>query len=112
MCFCDFWGSVTPEIMADLLTAGLGRQVSAHDLEKVGESTWNLVRLFNLEAGFTAADDVLSEKMMKKALKEGPHDGRTFSPETLEEMKSLYYHLRGWDEQGRPGKAKLRELGL
>ena len=29
MCFCDFWGSVDTAIMADLLTAGLGRQVSA-----------------------------------------------------------------------------------
>ena len=81
MCFCDFWGSVDTTIMADMLTAGLGRQVSAEDLDKVGERIWNLIRMYNLAAGFTAADDVLSEKMAKKALKQGPHDGRVLSTE-------------------------------
>ncbi len=112
MCFCDFWGSVDTEIMADLLTAGLGRQVSAKDLTKAGERIWNLIRLFNLKAGFTAADDTLSEKLTKKALKGGPHEGRVLSREVLEEMKAYYYHLRGWDEQGRPKAEKLEELGL
>jgi len=112
MCFCDFWGSLDTTVMADLLTAGLGRQVSAQDLDKVGERIWNLVRLFNLKAGFTAADDTLSEKITRQALKHGPHDGKVLKEENLEEMKALYYHLRGWDEQGRPGSEKLRELNL
>ncbi|MCP4690954.1 MAG: putrescine aminotransferase, partial [Desulfobacterales bacterium] len=112
MCFCDFWGSVNTEIMADLLTAGLGRQVSSKDLDKVGERIWNLVRLYNFRAGFTAAHDVLSGKMAKKALENGPHDGRVLSAETLEVMKGLYYHLRGWDGEGRPGEAKQEELGI
>ncbi len=112
MCFCDFWGSVNTTIMADLLTAGLGRQVSAEDLEKTGERIWNLIRLYNLRAGFTAADDTLSEKLTKQALERGPHDGRVLTQESLEEMKALYYRLRGWDEGGRPREEKLRELGL
>jgi aldehyde:ferredoxin oxidoreductase len=112
MCFCDFWGSVDTTIMADLLTKGLGRQVSATDLDKVGERVWNLVRLFNLAAGFTAADDTLSEKLTKRALENGPHEGRTLSPEILKELKGFYYRQRGWDKAGRPKAAKLRELGL
>jgi aldehyde:ferredoxin oxidoreductase len=112
MCFCDFWGSVNTTIMADLLTAGLGRQVSATDLDKVGERVWNLVRMFNLAAGFTAADDTLSEKITKRALENGPHEGRTLSPETLEALKGFYYRRRGWDKGGRPKATKLRELGL
>ncbi len=112
MCFCDFWGSVDTAIMADLLTAGLGRQVSATDLDKVGERVWNLVRMFNLAAGFTAADDTLSEKLTKRVLENGPHEGRTLNPEILEELKGFYYRRRGWDKAGRPKTAKLRELGL
>ncbi|UCF90656.1 MAG: aminotransferase class III-fold pyridoxal phosphate-dependent enzyme [Desulfobacterales bacterium] len=112
MCFCDFWGSVDTPMMADMLSTGLGRQISAEDLNKAGERVWNLIRLFNLRAGFTAADDVLPEKMTKQALKNGPHDGRVLSAENLAEMKALYYHLRGWDADGRPRKEKLRELGL
>jgi aldehyde:ferredoxin oxidoreductase len=112
MCFCDFWGSVNTTVMADLLSAGLGRQVSAEDLDKAGERIWNLIRLFNFRAGFSAADDALPEKVTKQALKNGPHDGRVISEENLAEMKALYYHLRGWDEEGRPKGEKLRELGL
>jgi putrescine aminotransferase len=112
MCFCDFWGSVDTTIMAELLTAGLGRQVSATDLARVGERVWNLLRMFNLAAGFTAADDTLSEKLTKRALENGPHEGRTLSPEILEELKGFYYRQRGWDKAGRPKAAKLRELGL
>ncbi len=112
LCLCDFWGSADAAVMAEMLTAGLGRQVSARDLEKAGERIWNLVRLFNLRAGFTAADDVLSEKITRQALKSGPHEGRRLEGEKLEEMKALYYHLRGWDADGRPQEAKLAELGL
>ena len=112
LCLCDFWGSVDLKIMAELLTAGLGRQVSEKDLLKAGERIWNLTRLFNLRAGFTAAHDTLSGKLTEKALKGGPHAGRVLSREDLEEMKALYYHLRGWDEQGIPRQEKLKELGL
>jgi aldehyde:ferredoxin oxidoreductase len=112
MCFCDFWGSVDTAIMADLLTAGLGRQISAEDLNKTGERVWNLIRLFNLKAGLKAADDTLPEKLTKQPLKSGPHEGRVISKESLQEMKSLYYHLRGWDEEGQPKGDKLTELGL
>jgi aldehyde:ferredoxin oxidoreductase len=103
---------VDTAIMADLLTVGLGRQISARDLDKVGERVWNLLRMFNLAAGFTAADDVLSDKLTRRALENGPHEGRKLDPETLEELKGFYYRLRGWDENGRPKREKLRELGL
>jgi aldehyde:ferredoxin oxidoreductase len=68
--------------------------------------------MYNLKAGFTAADDTLSEKITKQALKDGPHDGRVLGAENMQEMKALYYHLRGWDEEGRPKPEKLRELRL
>jgi aldehyde:ferredoxin oxidoreductase len=112
LCLCDFWGSADSAVMAEMLSAGLGRQISPRDLERAGERVWNLVRLFNLRAGFTAAHDVLSEKITRQALKNGPHEGRRFDSDKLEEMKTLYYHLRGWDEDGRPGEDKLVELGL
>jgi aldehyde:ferredoxin oxidoreductase len=109
---CDFWGSVDQDIMAELITAGLGRQVSGKDLLKAGERIWNLIRIFNLRAGFTTADDTLSKKLTQKALKGGPHEGRMLRREDLEGMKALYYHLRNWDEEGRPRLEKLRDLGL
>lgn len=112
MGLCDFWGSVDTTIMADFLTKGLGRKVSAKDLDKAGERIWNLNRLFNLKAGFTSADDVISKKLLNKVLENGPHEGRKFDIAALEQMKSLLYRLRGWDENGVPTEEKLSELDL
>jgi aldehyde:ferredoxin oxidoreductase len=34
------------------------------------------------------------------------------TPEEVAEAKALYYQMVGWDEEGRPTRAKLVELGL
>jgi aldehyde:ferredoxin oxidoreductase len=112
MCLCDFWGSVTTENMAGMLTAGLGHQVSARDLDRVGERIWNLIRLYNQAAGFSAEQDKLPNKISKRGLDNGPHAGRVFSDQDFEEMKQYYYKMRGWDERGMPTENKLKELRL
>ena len=112
MCVCDFWGTVNPEILADLLTAGLGEEVKPEDLARAGERIWNLTRLFNLRAGFSVDDDALPEKMMNLPLEKGSHDGRVFKKEDFESARSMYYDMRGWDEKGVPSGEKLAELGL
>lgn len=112
MCICDFWGSVTPEIMAELLTTGLGITVRPEELVQAGEKIWNLSRLFNIRAGFSADNDILPEKIMSQPLEKGPHDGRIFKKEDFESAKNIYYNLRGWDERGVPSKEKLVELSL
>ena len=112
MCVCDFWGTVNPEILADLLTAGLGEEVKPEDLARAGERIWNLTRLFNLRAGFSIDDDVLPQKQMTLPLEKGSHDGRVFKKEDFESARSMYYDMRGWDEKGVPSGEKLAELGL
>jgi len=112
MCICDFWGSVTLEIMADLLSAGLGDPVSPQELAVAGERIWNLTRLFNLHAGLSAADDALPEKIMHQPLQKGPHAGRVFSRQDFQAALKKYYQLRGWDEHGVPTQEKLAALGL
>ncbi len=112
MCLCDFWGTVDLETMAGMLTEGLGRKISAQDLQKAGERIWNMIRMYNYRAGFTAEHDVLSDKVAKKALKGGPNAGRSLTAETLQEMKALYYRLRQWDETGWPLEEKIRRLDL
>ncbi|MBI5712258.1 MAG: aldehyde ferredoxin oxidoreductase family protein [Chloroflexi bacterium] len=73
-----------------------------------GDRIWNLERLFNLRAGFTAADDTLPARLMEPA-SGGPRKG---SRAQLHEHLQTYYQLRGWDERGVPTKEKLSELGL
>ena len=112
MGFCDFWGTVNTEIEADLMSAGLGETVTSEELDRAGERIWNLSRLFNLQAGLTAADDTLPKKIMERPLEDGVHAGRVFSREDLTKAMQSYYHLRGWDENGIPSQQKLAELGL
>jgi aldehyde:ferredoxin oxidoreductase len=112
MCICDFWGSVTHEIMAELLTAGLGEEVRTEDLALAGERIWNLTRLFNLRSGLSAQDDYLPAKIMEQPLEKGPHAGRVFSKDDFDAAKKIYYQLRGWGDNGVPSKEKLKALGL
>lgn len=112
MCICDFWGSVSPAILADLMSAALGETVTAEELSLAGERIWNLTRLFNLKAGFTAEDDDLPEKILKNSLIKGANDGKTFTAEDLADLKAKYYEKRQWDASGVPAPAKLEALGL
>jgi len=76
---------------------------------KAGERIFNLERLFNLKAGFTAKDDTLPPRMLKEPMPSGPSKGQVVH---LDEMLPEYYKLRGWDEKGVPTLGKLKELGL
>ena len=112
MCFCDFWGSINTNIIAELLSVGLGEDVSAEELGKAGERIWTLSRLFNLRNGFGVDADSLPEKVLKKPLTSGPNAGKTFAQEDFSIALNRYYQKRGWDKQGQPNTAKLAELGL
>jgi len=109
---CDFWGSVTHEILADLLSCGLDETVTPSELALAGERIWNLSRIFNLQAGFTIDDDSLPEKIMNQPLEKGPHAGNVFKEEDFKTALKLFYQLRGWDEKGVPSQEKLAQLGL
>jgi aldehyde:ferredoxin oxidoreductase len=42
----------------------------------------------------------------------GPYKGEMIDPVKWEIMLDDYYRLRGWDNNGIPGRKKLTELGL
>jgi len=110
--FCDVWANISADIMADILSVGLGKTVTAAELLRAGERIWNLGRLFNLRAGITAEDDKLPQKILNQGLKKGANDGRVFSAEDFEYAKQTFYRLRQWDPEGIPAIEKLAELGL
>jgi len=97
------------EDYADLLTATTGVKTDAEELLKVGERIWNLQKLYNIKRGFGRKDDTLPDRLLNEPLKEGAPTGQVSRvPEMLDE----YYTLRGWDAEGVPSEAKLKELGL
>ena len=76
---------------------------------ETGERIWNMERLFNLRAGFTAADDTLPKRLLEEPASSGAGKGRVTE---LAEMLPEYYELRGWAADGEPTSQTLGRLGI
>jgi len=76
---------------------------------EVGERIWNMERLFNQAAGFTADDDKLPKRLMEEAIKGGPTDGQV---SRLGEMLPRYYEIRGWNPKGEVTAETRQRLSL
>ena len=82
---------------------------SMEKLAAVGERIWNMERLFNNAAGFTAKDDDLPPRLKTEPAKTGPAKGKVNG---IDIMRPEYYKVRGWDDKGVPTKETLKRLGL
>ncbi|MDP6473805.1 MAG: aldehyde ferredoxin oxidoreductase family protein [Alphaproteobacteria bacterium] len=78
-------------------------------LAEVGERVWTLERMYNLQAGFTAADDTLPKRLLKDAAKTGPAEGKVSD---LGKMLPEYYDARGWTSDGVPSNETLQRIAL
>jgi aldehyde:ferredoxin oxidoreductase len=78
-------------------------------LATVGERIYNMERLFNNAAGFTARDDDLPRRMKSEPAKTGIAKGLASG---IDKMRPEYYKVRGWDANGVPTKETLTRLGL
>ncbi len=82
---------------------------SMEKLTVIGERIWNMERLFNNAAGFTAKDDDLPPRLKNEPAKTGPAKGKVNG---IDKMRPEYYKARGWDDKGVPTKETLQRLGL
>jgi aldehyde:ferredoxin oxidoreductase len=95
--------------VAEQLKALTGENYDEAKVMQIGERIYNLERLFNIQAGLTKDDDALPPRMVNDPIPAGPMKGKVAR---APEMLPKYYAVRGWDENGIPGKEKLKELGL
>ena len=109
--FCDFY-AVNFTNMAKYYTAVTGVQADEAYLRSIGKRVWNLTRAFNAREGFTRKDDNLPERMEKEPLQSGKTKGKAVPRADFEKMLSEYYKLWNWDDQGRPTKKTLQDVGL
>ena len=105
---CMFVDWETDDFAAQIDAACEGSWDAAR-LFETGERIWNLERMFNLSAGFTAADDTLPDRLLKDPCPSGTAKGKV---NELAKMLPEYYSLRGWTEDGRPTSETLERLGL
>ena len=92
-----------------MLRGATGIEITDDEMLQVGERIWNLERMFNLEAGFTRADDTLPPRLLKEPVMSGEAKGKVAE---LGQMLDRYYENRGWDENGMPTEEKLKELSI
>ncbi len=110
---CKFaaW-ALSPQKALELMNAVTGFQIEGmNEFARMGERINNLIRSFNVREGMTADDDTLPDRLLEEPHKEGPAAGIVLKENFLD-MKKRYYQICGWDENGVPTEAKLRELGL
>ena len=95
--------------LVKIVNAITGWEMTPADLLAAGLRSLNLKRAINNKLGLTRRDDRLP-RVCSRALKEGSTAGQEPAMET---MLQDYYQFMGWDwETGRPGRARLLELGL
>ena len=97
---------------ADLVNAASGMRLTAAEVQQIGERINNIARLFNIGEGFSRRDDTFPKCIMTEAIKAGASAGQLISQADLDEMLDEYYSVRGWDKEGKPTAAKLKELGI
>jgi len=102
------------EHYGDMFPMVTGWDYTWDDLIRISERIWNLTRCFNFreQPEFSRAWDLPPTRWMEEPLPSGAGKGRYMKRENAEKMLDEYYELRGWDSEGRPTEAKLKELGL
>jgi len=99
----------TLDDVAPQIDAACEGKWTTEKLLEVGERVWNMERMFNNRAGFTAADDKLPQRLLKDAAKTGPAKGLVNG---LGKMLPEYYQARGWTPDGVPTNETLDRLAL
>lgn len=100
---------IRPEGILRLLNAATDADYDMESLVKAGERIFNAERLFLVRAGLNKKDDTLPSRLTSEPMPAGPAKGQICE---LDRMLPMYYQLRGWDDEGRPTRKKLEELGL
>ncbi len=98
--------------VADILTAVTGWDTSPVEMLRAAERTMTMARLFNIREGLSAADDKLPDRFFQPK-RNGVLSTKFYDREQLEEAKSYYYTLMGWDAKtGIPTPEKVEELDI
>jgi aldehyde:ferredoxin oxidoreductase len=79
-----------------------GKEASLEELLELSNDVYDLTRLINARLGISRKDDNLPHKVWANPPLTGPNVGKVINREDFQNLLSLYYHKRGWDEDGIP----------
>jgi aldehyde:ferredoxin oxidoreductase len=109
---CRFTGyAFSTDPWARMASGATGGDFSVTRLEEIANRVAALERMFNVEAGATAADDDLPARFSDvPIIVEGKE--RRVSRDDKERMRQDYYSIRRWDEHGRPSRELIDALNI
>lgn len=110
LCICDFWGTLSKAVMAEMLTLVTGRAWTESEMEEVGMRVLHIGRAFNQREGFTRKDDTIPKRLVKEVLRSGPAAGQKIPQEAFDDMLDQYYKAMGWSEDGTLPSDVLNQL--
>jgi len=100
--------------LSDIVSMTTGWNTTVYECLKVGERAVPMARVFNMREGFTRVDDMLPDRFFNPP-RLGPlaKANQAMDRDQLEQAKSYYYSLMGWDAgTGVPTAEKLESLDL
>ena len=98
---------------SELYAIGTGMSISHEEMIEAIDRGLDLGRAYDCRAGLTRKQDRLPKRFLNTVVTEGPQKGRMVEGEKLEQMKSEYYELKGWDvATGIPKRETLTKRGL
>jgi aldehyde:ferredoxin oxidoreductase len=95
----------------DLLNAVTGWDTSVPELFKTAERIITTERLFNIREGLSIADDSLPDRCYQSKI-DGKVSVQPLDKAALNRIKSTYYTLMGWDNQGVPLPERAAALSI
>ena len=111
-CHCKFmeFRGYTLTDLCNTVNAATGMGWSLDDLRRCGDRITQLQKLLNIRYGWKKEHDFNYPRRFMEPVDEGPAAGKI--PVGLEDAIIDYYRERGWDDDGKPTMAKLKEIGL
>jgi aldehyde:ferredoxin oxidoreductase len=97
--------------LTEIVRCVTGWRTSLFEILKAGERGVTMARSFNYRFGFSKDDDQLPERFFEP-MRDGTLKGHFIDRSAFEDALHLYYGMMGWDENGKPTRAKLEELGI
>ena len=79
-----------------------GKKTTLEELLELSDQIYDLTRLINTHHGVSRKDDTLPYKVHACPVRTGPTAGKVIDREEFEQLLTLYYQTRGWDENGIP----------
>ena len=115
-CLCSFipatWRKRSNSIVWEMLNAECGWNMDEAEFSLLGKRLMTLQRAYShREYGLSRADDQPPARMFED-LPEGPKMGAKWKQEEVKKMQDEFYAYFGWDDNGVPTEACLKQYGL